>query len=48
MQSEILKTYFCYDVDDYGLQLMKTLKSKLEHCETVFITVIQNHRNYNK
>jgi len=34
VQSEIFQLY-CYNFDDYGLQLMKTPNSKLEYCEKV-------------
>jgi len=39
MQSDIFQAFICYNFDDYGLQLMKTPNSKLEHCEKVFIII---------
>jgi len=35
-------------LEDNGLQFMKTLNSKLQYCEKVFIPVSHNHQNYNK
>jgi len=48
MQSKIFQAFICYNFDDYGLQLMKNLNSKLQYCEKVFISVIHNHQNHNK
>jgi len=48
MQREIFQAFICYNFDDYDFQTMKTLKSKLEYCEKVFISVSHNHHNYNK
>jgi len=43
MQSEIFQAFICYNFD-YGSQII----SKLEYCEKVFISVINNHHTYNK
>jgi len=38
MQNEIFQAFICYNFADYGLQFMKTPKSKLEYREKVFIS----------
>jgi len=46
MQSEIFQAFICNNIDDFGLQLMKTPHSKLEYCEQVFKIITNKDLKY--